>query len=706
MKTTIKIQKKLVTAPIDFGEVMTSHSSCGVDLVYEEYGFMQFSSDKLVLFDAYSAAHKYGAFNASFGVIAFPFCLCCMTDEGERVAYCGLRFGEEKAVQWRLVFDERDESVLAKLRFDRDAASTVVSSGVCVFSDVEAYAEYRKHINDEIHPLSGQIVLNGQTHCVAELFGKKYAVFSSGWGDGKYRCYVGLTEDGRATALIADFGMIAYEDDGADEYVDVEIETADLYVYDPQKTDTENNISRWTHIIQNSADYSERIHAYSRRGYAYHSAGNLDAALSDYEAAAGEFKKITDRQELLHAWSVYDNAAAIYESRSDYDSAIRLMREALQIHDKFFVGAYIRLIDLYMLTKATDKAMDIAKQMVENRPDDPVAQLKYAEVCVASMEYARAATVYERLATEFMLYEHYFDQASCLIELGDYESADIALESHPAGEFSEQYWYYKAYIDVKNNRLFEAIAKARKSHEIDPEYMPALYLLIETEALVQEYHAVAAYAEEYKRLRPDNEYGYSICADAQLNLGNFSECSRNYFTLYDRIKRGDEKYGALAAITAAKMGDVKRKSSILKNLKKKRSPYYYGAMFAIYIKRYGSRDVSLTRVISRLRGDDDFLLGLSTYLSETGNILPAAKLLKVLIKEKNPPADVVARQIVIADMLGDEKLFTYFFDYYISHFIGENISQSEREVLMRRFRRNDGKNPIAEARGVLPSEQK
>lgn len=686
MKTTIKIKKKLVTAPIDFGTVLTSHRACGVNLDYKEFGFLQFSSKKIVLFDAYSSAHRYGAFNVDCGVIAFPFALDCMTDGGERVAYCGLRFGEEQATEWKLCYDSTDPEIIGKLAVDPDAASTPIPSGVCAFADADGYVLYRQHINDEIHPLAGLIVLNGQTRTTVELYGKKYAVFSSGWGDGRYRCYAGLS-DGRVTAIIVDFGMIEYPE-SSDELIDVEIETSEPYLYDPNKTEFENKIAKWTAVIDGATDSVERLKAYSRRGYAYHSAGDTERALADYEAAIAETKNVTDRPTLLRAWAVFDNAAGIYAEKSDYDSAIRIMNVALDIHDNFYAGAYVRLIDLYQLTKATDKAMEVAERMMEMRRDDPVANMKYAEVCVAAMEYARAAQAYERLASEFKLYENLFDEASCLIELGDYDSAEAALERYPAKEFSEQYWYYNAYIDMKKQKFRSALENAERSHGIDPEYMPALYLLIDIESIVQEYHAVARYAEEYKKLRPNGEYGYCVCAEAQLILGNFSECSRNYFHLYDVIK-DDDKYGALAAITAEKMGDVKRKSSILRRLRRKKSPYYYGAIFAIYIKKYGARKMSLSKVINKLHTDNEFLLRLATYLNETDNVLSSAHLLRALIKEQDPSYEVVAQQIRTADKLRDDKLFNSFFEYYMSHFIGDDATDRDRAIMYERFKSMD-----------------
>ncbi len=682
MKKVINIKKHLLEPPIDFGEMLKTKTACGVKLEIIDFPFMQFDDGAVVMFDAYSSAHRCGAFDFDGGVVAFPFCLCCMTDSGERVAYAGLKFGDEKIVKWRLCHDRNEKDVLGRLTVDPDAASVSIGSGVCCISDVKSYELYRAHIRDEIHPLAGQIILNGMTHSVVELYGKKYGVFSSGWGDGKYKCYIGETDDGRVMAFVADFGMIEYPV-SSDEYVPVEIDASDVYVYDPSKSEAENNIARWTQAIEHAVTPIDRLHAYSRRGFSYHSSGNIDAALGDYEIAIAECKNITDRQTLLAAWSVYDNAAELYIKKSDYERAIAVMEAALSVGDNFYIGAYTRLIELYQLTKNNDKAMAIGEKLYRKRTDDPVACMKFAEVCVAAMDYARAAKLYARLADEFRLYENLFDEASCLIELGSYDEANVALERHPAKDNSEQYWYYKAYIDFKNKRFTDALRKAERSHALDPEYMPALYLLIDIETLVQEFHAVARYAEEYKRLRPDKEYGYSVCASAQLMLGNFSECSRNYFYLYEHIKH-DDKYAALAAVTAAKMGDVKRKSSILKRLRRKKSAYYYGAIYAIYIKRRGSRDAELSNVVYKLNADDDFLLNLAAYLTESGSVLSAAKLLQILSRN-GTSAEIVAQQTRTAARLGDRKLFESFFEFYVANYIGSDITPEKKQLLSSRF---------------------
>ncbi len=684
MKQTIKIPKSRLAAPIDFGAVISSCKALDIKLKYGELSFIQTSCEPIVMFDAYSASHSYVPVSDKSGVLAFPFYLCCMTDGGERVAYCGLRYSEEKAVEWRLC---RDDAALIRLVYDENGASVPISSGVCCLATASAYKEYRAHIKDEIHPLSGHIVLNGQTHECVDLFGKKYAVFSTGWGDGSYRCYEGVAQDGSVVALIVDFGMIEYARHDKSEIEEVQVDLPDStgFVYDPSKSESENNVAKWTLALIGETDSAARLLAYARRGYAYHSMNNIDAALADYTSAVAECKHVTDRGLLLRAWSVYDNAAEIYIKRSDYDSAIALMIDALSVKDHFYAGAYVRLIDLYLLTKRTDKAMEIAARLIAERPDDPVANMKYAEVCVASMNYTGAARTYERLATEFQFYENLFDEASCLIELGDLDGADSALERHPTKEYNEQYWYYKAYIDYKKRRYSDALKKAEKSYGMDNEYMPALYLLIDIHSIMQEYHAVARYAEEYIKLRPDNEYGYCVCAEAHMILGNFSECSRNYGYIYDAIVK-DDKYAALSAITAAKMGDSKRKARFLKILRRKHSDYYSGAIYAVYITKYNKRALELSKVVYKLRTDDDFLLQLAVYLTGNDEILPATHILDMLVKKNSSSFEVVAQQVRTAVKLGDEKLFEQLFDYYIEHYAG-NVTDSDKALIAERFRR-------------------
>ncbi|MDE6029624.1 MAG: tetratricopeptide repeat protein [Clostridiales bacterium] len=680
MKVTIKIPKSRITAPIDFGTVLKAHCACGVKLSYTEYDFMQVSG-KIVMFDGFSGAHTYAPFDVECGLIAFPFFCGCMTDGGERVAYAGLRFGEEQAVEWKPLIAQ---NALVRLATDGTAGSVPISSGVCCFSDDVGYEKYCAHVKDEVPPLAGLIVLDGQTHAQVELYGSKYAVFSTGWGDGKYKCYAGYTAGGAVTAVIADFGMIDYGK-ACDTLVDVEVEAqGGVYVYDPAKTEEENNVARQTMIIENSSDAAERLRAYSRRGYAYHCMGDVDGALSDYMAAVETAKSVTGRRELSRAWSVYENAAEIFCARSDYDSAIKLMSDALEVKDAFYSGPYVRLVDLYLQVKQADKALEVATRMRALRPDDPVAHVKYAECCVAVTDYANAAAAYHILATQYELYENYFDEASCYIELGEYDKAIAALDAHPAKEHYEQYWHYLAHIEYMSHRLWQAKQFAEKSYELDNTYMPALLLLIEIHSLLNEYYTVARYAEEYKRVYPDNVYGYSVCAEAHLMLGNFSECDRNYSHVYDVINN-DDKYAALTAVVGTKTGESKRSNALLKKLRRKKSAYYSGARYGMYITKSHARNVALERDVYELGEDDDFLLTLAVFLYKTGDVVHSMRVLDTLYKDENQPYEAVALHIRAAERINDKKHFLSFLDYYVNNFISKAATPDERAAIAESF---------------------
>lgn len=680
MKVKVKVQRCKLVPPIDFGEAISQCRVCGVRLTYTEYDFIQFDGGKIVMFDAYSAAHKYSPFDAQFGPIAFPFYCGCPTDKGERVAYAGLRFCEEKAVMWKPVFTPSDKRILAVAP---DAGGVPISSGVCCMADEDAYKTYRERLNDDVHPLAGHIVLDGQIHDRIETVGKTYAVFSTGWGDGKYNCYCGMSADGKVAVLIADFGLIEYPRENY-ELTETELDVPDgMYVYDPNKSESQNHIERWTYALEHADSPAERLRALSRRGYAYHAVGDTDKALGDYMSAVECCKQVTDLSERSRAWSVFDNAAEIFCERSDYGSAIKLMLGALETGDDFYAGAYVRLIDLYMLTKQTDSAVSIAERMLTTRPNDPVAYVKYAECCVAAMNYAAAASAYGKLASEFKLYENLFDEASCLIELGEYGKAGEALEKHPAKEYYEQYWYYKAIIDFKERRMFSALSNAERAYEIDGEFLPALYLLIDVNSLLNDYRAVVRYAGEYIRLRSDNEYGYSVCADAYLISGNISESSKVYSFLYSDVKQ-DDKYAALAAVTAAATADNKRSTKLLKLLRKKHSEYYYGALYGVYITRYRNPKVKLDKLLG-LTNDADFLTMLSVFLFATGHVAQSSQILESLGRTAEPNYEQIAQQIRTAVRIGDKKHFMSFSDYYIEKFIGASVSADERKSIIERF---------------------
>lgn len=670
MKRKITIEKSRLAPPVDFTQLWENRTVNGIKLDYREYDFITVEGGKAVLFDAYTASRRYAALDTECGVLAFPFSFACMTDKGERVAYCGLRFSEDKITEWR-VCHERGETGMLLLASDPDALAVPVPSGVCVLASVPAYEEYEKHIKDELHPLAGSIILNGQTHDSVSLFGHKYGVFSAGWGDGSYKCYNGVGADGRTVALIVDFDMFETKKPERAEYVEIETEVSDdAFVGDPNKTGPENNVERWTRVLENTTEPELMLQAYSRRGYAYHAMNRIDEALCDYEAAINCCVHISDKNALLRAWSVFDNAAELLCKKGDYKSAIEIMEFALSLGDDFYGGAYVRLVDMYFATKRYSLAYDVAKKMLESRPDDPVAYMKFAEACEATSDHLGAADTYETLASGFKLYDNLFDEAACLIDAGEYDRADAALERHPAKEYNEQYWYYKASVCRQKGEYTQAIEYALKAHELDGEYMPALFFIIDIKSLMHDYSSVARFAEEYKRARPASEYGFAVSAEAHLINGNYSECVKNCVYLYSKISKID-KYAALAAVVSEKTGDKKRGAELTRALKKSRSPYYACVRYMQYASKYNDKNASeLARVLFGHKIDAEFLILLATYCAGTGKGEQARIIMQELLG-RDRSVDCAAAQVRVALLLGDDVSAKRDFEYYADMFLGE-----------------------------------
>ena len=666
----VSLPKSRITAPIDFGEAIAARRVCGVDLSYTEYDFIQIPSGRAAVFDAYSVSPSV-VFNAECGAVAFPFYCGCMTDAGERVAYAGLRFGEDKAVKWEIAYLPKD---MSKLVVDPDAAAIAVPSGVCCLGDAEDCKLYRAHINDAMHPLAGLIVLNGETHAVVKTLGVKLAVFSSGWGDGRYKCYKGIGADGRVTAFLVDFGLIDYPDDGALVETDIDCD----YIYDPNKSDKQNDIARWTAAFDRAKTAEQKLDALSRRGYARHSSGDTDGALDDYEAAIAVSASVAERRPLAHLWSVFDNAAELYAARGELDRAIEIMKKALETGDNCYAGAYVRLVDLYLATGKTDKAKEIAERMMNERRHDGTAVMKYAECCEKTGDYAAAANAHLVLADEFGMYEHLFDAAKCHIESGEREKAIAALDKHPAKEYSEQYWYYKARIEMDNRNPTRAKEYAARARVIDGGFLPALKLLTDINALLQDHFAAAGCAEEYKRLAPTEEYGYMSCARSQLMLGNFSECARNYCYVFDKINK-TERNAALAALACRAAGDGKRRSRMLKFLRRRHSPYYIGATCDKF--KFGRKNIAIIKGLTvRLRDDREFLVRLSEFLTARGKINFATPILEFLSKTAGCEYVVVAEQIRAAVAVGDKSVARAFFEFYITSFVGDATADRRRAL--------------------------
>ena len=131
---------------------------------------------------------------------------------------------------------------------------------------------------------------------------------------------------------------------------------------------------------------------------------------------------------------------------------------------------------------------------------------------------------------------------------------------------------------------------------------------------------------------------------------------------------------------------------MLRVLKRKRSHYYYGAMYGVYISKYREFDNASDKVVYNLQSDKDFILLLTVYLLQINVILPATHLIGELCKDNYKSYDMVAQQIRIAEKISDKKQFLSFLDYYAEHYITSNMSAVDKRALAERFMSPSRKN--------------
>ena len=104
--------------------------------------------------------------------------------------------------------------------------------------------------------------------------------------------------------------------------------------------------------------------------------------------------------------------------------------------------------------------------------------------------------------------------------------------------------------------------------------------------------------------------------------------------------------------------------------------------------KFRGRADALKRMVLKPEYDADFLLQLAVFLSATGGVLPATRILEFLSGMDEPTFEVVAQQIRAAERIGDRKLFDSFLSFYLDKFIGGTLAASERRALSERFMRD------------------
>ncbi|MDE7395507.1 MAG: DUF4241 domain-containing protein [Clostridiales bacterium] len=637
MKKTFHIKKSALYGAIDYSAVLTSGTLSGYELQRLDLEPIAVTTGAVCLFDPYGT-RGVKPFTAQFPLGNYtPFAFKISTSGGVRVALAGLDGGAlSSSEEWQLaLFDERD---VLKLLVPGDTVGVSVGSGLCALCDFVTMRDFLALVKSEekaFHPLDGAVNLDGGCSQLCKVKELDLPVFSTGWGEGVYSCYIGV-KDGQVQGIICDFGLVAPPHKKEKEQTvafTFDMTPEELYIPDPEKSESENFIARYTAVIESGeADDTALFNAYSRRGYAYHSAGQAAEALDDYIKAieiGSTLEKDTNFK--FHAWSLYDNASMLYRETGKTEEAIKLYERAKAYNDTFYSGAYTGLIDVYVECKNYQKALSVANEMVLNRPQDPVSYVKRSEIYTACEEYEKAIADFDVLIGTYKLNESIIDKALALSKIGKHKEALETIDTYLfEGKASEYYYNARASIELADSNYSAAYNDFIKSFYVNPDYPSTLQSLIELDSLVFNYRNVIKWASRYIEGRPRGEYGYSVRADAYARCGEFEDAVADYTILVQTVTKEPRYYGLLvkAAIAAGDKSTVKK---TMKTLRKVDNAYYlYAAGLTLLSERRFARAERFFASAFALREDDVILSALIDCLMERGQYEEAENAIKKL----------------------------------------------------------------------------
>ena len=594
MKKRFEIIKSRLYAKTDYTELIEQKRLGSISLSYNELDSLRLHSGAICVFDAYNHS-QVKPYIADFEISSCtPFYMTVLTSLGSRIALTGLKFGAEKAIEWKLALKEEKDVI--KLTADSVTAMSMIDSGIICFADTEGFFEFEKsvkrHAEHDSHPLDGKLNLDGTAALLYPLEGGcSVAVFSSGWGEGNYPCYVGYSADGKPVGFICDFGLLDYnykEDASQTVSFEFDVDPEEIYVNDPHLSVDENNVKKWSLVLsfRDELDEMSLYKAYSRRGLALHRLERYEEALKDYYAALAVVENgWNSTEQKLREWTLYENAGAINRQLGNVEEAVRLFEKAKNIDDSFYSGAYVNLIDIYTDERNYDKAIEICGEMMQKRPLDPTAYVRRAAIHVSLGNYAAAADDYDVLVKKFMWDDGVWDQLFCLISLERFTQAQKILEElQAANSVNEVYYYYFGLLEYKRHDYTKAFENLLKSYEYNPYYVPTLGLLIEINDLFLDYTSARDWAEKYIECRPSGAYGYHVRAEQNMHLRNYRAAAEDRTLIAEKFDGSAESYRSIVcAYLMAK--DFSKAKKTVKKLKSIDGDGYFNALGLYYMAK-------------------------------------------------------------------------------------------------------------------------
>ncbi|MCL2062739.1 MAG: DUF4241 domain-containing protein [Firmicutes bacterium] len=597
MKRKFEIPKSKLYAEKDYAQLLKSESIAGVKLLYSELEPITISDGQVCCFDVFSSTGSTAPFMQTFTAdTAIPFYASVKNSNAEqRIAFAGLKFLPDEPVVWKLaLLTPRD--VIKLTGDDAYPVSVWTQSGFIGFSDSAGSAAYFSAVRASVdeHPLHNTQLHSGVPALVySDASGAgSAAVFSSGQADARYPVYIGYTACEKPAAIVCDFLQIETpkkEKLSGSETFEFDVAIEQLYQNDPKLGADENNAAKWSYVLQHKSELDEPAlcRAYARRGYALHSLGDLDGALSDYYAAMELAEKPENKAfHNLREWSLYDNAGTILKERGNIDEAKALFEKAKAVGDKFYSGAHINLIEIYLSEKNYEKAALAAQEMVSLRPLDPVSYIKSAEVCVAQSAYENAIVHYDTLINKFNWDEAIMEKTACLGLLGKYQDALETLETYiEENNPNEIYYHNKGFLQYKQGLIEPSYANLLRAYTANPEFAPTINLLIETDEMVFDYEKVVRWAGKFIELRPNSEYGFSVRAEAYARLGQYKQAQEDYEYIYFNIS-SEPDYLHRLTCASLRGGHISKTQKRIKKIQKSQ-PELYAHCSALVLAKQG-----------------------------------------------------------------------------------------------------------------------
>lgn len=164
------------------------------------------------------------------GTYPVTACIAKTEDAGDRYAFVKIEFSSERAIAWEMaLIDGQDVSILKDDQF----FGFGVDAGLGCFCDAQTQKFYNEWVDDLEKGQSGNVVYNefiepGLEKNAKDLEELTYTcnwldlhipahpdlniiMFSSGYGDGHYASYWGVSAKGDICSLLIDFQVIGYD---------------------------------------------------------------------------------------------------------------------------------------------------------------------------------------------------------------------------------------------------------------------------------------------------------------------------------------------------------------------------------------------------------------------------------------------------------------------------------------------------------------